>query len=417
MSGKYESVEETTSSSSGISEGAQGPSVATDGLGQVLLQLDKMSQESEEQLARQEHTNNVCFTEVERTVEEVREMLAGFLRLGHGVDGIADQTAAIASTEASVLEVFMAQESARAARREKEERQRIERQNTQEGIRALAAKKYTGNSDDYSLIDFMSSVDTTCRIHEVTKDSQKLKLAVSALAPAVQRQWSAQLLILGKENITPTTEHVFSFLQTQYEPLSTEFEAVSRLKHLMFVEEAPGADLVKHNQTFDELIARIKDPLPPTFLMNMYRTTLPNEYQVASLIQKAATLKDAKEAASFMWNAHSRLQKAKTEAASSGSRAVEYMDVDKVAYNNQLMCTKQEFESRLRNGQCGVCGRDNHIMAQCRYAPGNANKSGNRGKGRNRNRNRQVNAVMTTAAADTAAASVPAPEENNQGNF
>ncbi|KAJ2786571.1 hypothetical protein GGI15_001409 [Coemansia interrupta] len=95
MSGRYKSVEEVASSSSGISEGAQGSSAATDGLGRVLLQLDKMSWESEERLTRQEHANNARFTEVERTVEEVREMLAGFLRLGCGSDGIADWATAM----------------------------------------------------------------------------------------------------------------------------------------------------------------------------------------------------------------------------------------------------------------------------------------------------------------------------------
>ncbi|KAJ2394832.1 hypothetical protein GGI05_001858 [Coemansia sp. RSA 2603] len=184
-------------------------------------------------------------------------------------------------TSEDFFKAYLAKEEARMAREHKEALARIERQNTQEAIRALSSKKYSGKPVEYSLIDFMACVETTCRIHEIAKDTQKLKLVVSALTPSVQRQWSAQLLALAKEDIAPTAEHVFTFLRTQFEPMATGFDAIVRLKYLVFDENAPGADIAKHNQLFDELHARLKGPLPDWYMPDAYRSTLPYEYQVA----------------------------------------------------------------------------------------------------------------------------------------
>ncbi|KAJ1860745.1 hypothetical protein LPJ73_001248 [Coemansia sp. RSA 2703] len=327
------------------------------------------------------------------------------------------------------LQVYLAKEEARAAREHKEMQARIERQNTQEGIRALASKKYTGRPVDYSLMDFMACVETTCRIHEITKDSQKLKLVVSALTPSVQRQWSAQLLALAKENIAPTSEHVFAFLRAQFEPMAMNFEAIERLKRLVFVEDAPGADIVKHNQLFDELHARLKAPLPDWYVMDFYRCTLPYEYQVASMIQKAESLKTVKEAAAFMWNAYSRKQQSQAAPSTTGNRPVEYMDVDRIEFHPSMPCTREDFDKRMRTGECAYCGYKNHTIAQCNYRKSHMNGAALSGNGNNKRRNRnkkkvQVNTVttegatMATAATTAASTNNTTPKVNpDQGNF
>ncbi|KAJ1719222.1 hypothetical protein LPJ53_005978 [Coemansia erecta] len=326
---------------------------------------------------------------------------------------------AMTSAEVAFLRSLIARQAAEAIDLAAQRR-------TSEAMRAMAKYEYSGVNGKTPLIDYIAAVETNCELYLVEQEPDRPRVAICGLAASVQRQWTAQKLLLAKEGVVPTSASLVAFLRSQFEPLCSEAEAIADITELRFIESAPGADFATHNRRFDELLARVSDTLPPRFLMGLYRATLPQDYKVAAAIQKADTLQSVREAASLVWNAFVKTPRIPPPISNSGNATVEYMDVDRLVYDNSLPCSHDEFNNRLRAGLCAYCGRGKHTISQCshRRASSNAttNTSNGQSNGNNSRRNRkkklQVNAVTTTEAATPAALANPTPQENpSQGNF
>ncbi|KAJ2777348.1 hypothetical protein GGI15_004534 [Coemansia interrupta] len=298
-------------------------------------------------------------------------------------------------------------------------------QQSREAIRAVQLDRYSGADGKTTLVSYIAHVDSMCSLYSVTDDHERYRVAVGGLTPDVSRVWLAQQQILAKEGKRPSLDILWDFLRKQFEPLATEGDAIEQLTELRFREDAPGADFVKHNAHFDRLVARLTEDPGATLTMGLYRATLPHDYKVAAIIQKASTLQEVREAAQLVWQAYTKnKQRVNTTHNSHGSSGmVEYMDVDRLSYDDSLPCSRDEFDNRLRSGMCVYCGRGKHTIAQCNRRKMSTNATspsgnGNGGGRRNRKKKVQVNAVTTTEVATQATPSAPTSQENpNQGNF
>ncbi|KAJ2653962.1 hypothetical protein IWW48_006366, partial [Coemansia sp. RSA 1200] len=202
-----------------------------------------------------------------------------------------------------------------------------------------------------SVENWKTNLIAVCWSQEIMSDEGMLGVAVLTLDVIPLKQWIDHSNALKARGHSVTFDGLVTFLRNEFEPLSSAWDATAHLIELRFNDQKVDADLGQHNALVKELLQRFDEEgkVPDVVKLNIYRCTLPYNLQKEAFNNSVTSLATAMETTARFWRT-TRLLAARQKQQPTVSADVEYMDVDRMTYDENLPCSLEEFDVRMQKG-------------------------------------------------------------------